>query len=283
MAKLNRNNVRKLVDSTSFQLFIVGVIFVNAVLIGVQTAVDNQGALEVLALVDALCVFVYVVEAALKIYALGGRYFRDAWNVFDFTITALSLMPTFLLPFPVQLVRALRLARIARIFRLVSAFRQMRVIIEAIGKSIPGIMWTALLLGIVLYVFDVAGLYLFGAEFPQYFGTLGTGAFTLFQLVTLEGWPDVARDIMSVHPSAWLFFIPYVMASSFIFMNVVVGIIIGTIEESTQAERINKDDDSEKQLRTELAELREQIKTVEYLLDKYDIEAVGIEERPSAE
>ena len=276
---MNRERVRALVETNAFQVFIVAVILVNAIVIGVQTTVAGEGPLALaLSVIDALCLIIYVVEAALKIRALGVGYFRSSWNVFDFTITAVSLLPAFLLPFPVQVLRVLRLARIARIFRLVSAFRQMRIIIEAIGKSLPGIAWTAILLAIVIYVFDVAGVYLYGAEYPEYFGSLPIGAFTLFQVVTLEGWPDIARDIMGVHPSAWLFFVPYVMVSSFIFVNVVVGIIIGTIEESTQAERINMDESAEKQLRTELAELREQIKTVEYLLDKYDLDEEGIDE-----
>ncbi|MBQ9004530.1 MAG: ion transporter [Eggerthellaceae bacterium] len=263
-----RERVRHLVDSRGFQGFVIGVIIANAVVIGVQTVALPEGVAFALRVFDAVCLAIYCVEAVLKIYAYRADYFKDGWNIFDFAIIVLSLVPDYLLPIPVQVARVLRLFRIARVFRLVSAFRQLRVIVEAIGRSVTGVVWTGLLLLIVIYVFDVAGVSLFGADFPEYFGNLGSGLFTLLQLVTLEGWADVARDIMAVYPLAWMYFAPYIVISSFVMVNVVLGIILGTIEESTQAARIDRAQGEDERLARELAELKAQVETVEYLLEK---------------
>lgn len=265
---MNREKYRALVEKRSFQTFIIVVIAINAITIGLQT-VFQEGTIGVaLELFDYVCLLVYIVEAYLKLRAYGSGYFRDGWNVFDFVIIVLSLVPPSIMPIPIQVARVLRLFRVARVFRLVSVFQQMRIIVEAIGKSLPGVAWTALLLVLVMYVFDVAGVFLFGEQFPEFFGDLGAGMFTLFTIVTLEGWPDIARTIIAAYPVAWLYFVPFVILSAFIMVNVVLGIIVSAIEERTQAARIDASETQDAQLSTELAELRAQVETVEYLLAK---------------
>ena len=265
---MQRERVRALVESRAFQTFIVIVIVTNAIGIGIQTGHLSEQVDTALKIFDWICLGIYIAEAALKLFAYGSSYFKDGWNIFDFSIIVISLIPYSLLPIPVQVARILRLLRLARMFKLVSAFRQLRIIIEAVGRAMSGVAWTALLLVLVMYIFDIAGVSLFGEAFPEYFGDLGKGLFTLFQLVTLEGWADVAQDVMQVSPAAWAYFVPYVIISAFIMVNVVLGIILNAIEESTQAERINRQDTEEAQLETELAELKAQIGTVQYLLEK---------------
>ena len=265
---MDREKYRTLVEKHSFQTFIIVVIAINAITIGLQT-VFQEGPINVaLETFDYVCLLIYIVEAYLKIRAYGTGYFKDGWNVFDFAIIVLSLVPPSIMPIPIQVARVLRLFRVARVFRLVSVFQQMRVIVEAIGKSLPGVAWTALLLLLIMYVFDVAGVFLFGEQFPEYFGDLGTGMFTLFTVVTLEGWPDIARTVIAAYPAAWLYFVPFVILSAFIMINVVLGIIVNAIEERTQAARIDASETQDAQLSTELAELRAQVETVEYLLAK---------------
>ena len=279
---MTRDKARAIVEKHSFQMFIITVIVVNAITIGLET-VFREGAVAIaLEVFDYLCLLIYIGEAYLKIRAWGGDYFKDGWNIFDFAIIVLSIMPPSIIPLPVQVARVVRLFRAARVFRLISVFHQMRIIVEAIGRSLPGVAWTALLLVLLMYVFDVAGVFLFGEQFPEYFGDLGAGMFTLFTVVTLEGWPDVARTIIATYPAAWLYFVPFVILSAFIMVNVVLGIIVSAIEERTQAARIDASESRDAQLSTELAELRAQVETVEYLLAKRAKAAEKEERKPSS-
>ena len=200
-------------------------------------------------------------------YAYGRDYFRDGWNVFDFAIIVLSLWPIRLVPLPVQLARTVRLFRAFRVFRLVSFFRQTRVIVESLVHSIPGVLWTFLLLMIIVYMFDVAGVFLFAEKCPVEFGSLSAGLWSLFQVVTLEGWPDLAHNVLEQYPLAWLYFVPFVVLASFIMVNIVLGIIVDAVDESRQCARVDEGA-TEAQLAQELEELKQQIETVQNLLEK---------------
>ena len=267
---MNRERIRGFVESRPFKLTVVTVIILNAIVIGIQTFPIPNELHVVLELFDNFCLLFYIVETILKIYALQKDYFKRPWNIFDLVIISLSCVPATVLPIPIQVARVLRVFRIGRAFRLVSILDQMRVIVEAIGKSIPGIAWTGFMLLVLMYVFDVAGISLFGEDFPEYFGNLSTGMFTLFQFATLEGWPDIAREVLAVYPAAWLYFIPYIVLTALIIMNVVVGIIVNTIEESTERARLDRTESFDTQLATELSRLKQQIETVECMLDEFE-------------
>ena len=266
-----------IVESRSFQLFVAAVICVNAITIGCETLDLPDGVILMLNIFDLACLGVYIVEAYLKISAYGNAYFQDGWNIFDFLIIVVSILVLLLsalaiaVQIPVQVLRTIRLFRVVRLFKLLSMFRKLRVIVEAIGRSIPSVLWTCLLLFIVLYVFDVIGVFVFSKEFPAYFDDLATGMFTMFQIVTLEGWPDIARPIIEAHPLAWLYFVPLVILTAFIMLNIILGIILETIAERRQAERVEPGA-TEVQLAQELDDLKAQIETVQRLLDKTNAE-----------
>lgn len=264
-----REKITTLVKSNAFQRFILALIVVNAITIGVETSIQSEGWLKAFVIFDAFCLSIYCIEIALKLIAFRGAYFKDPWNVFDFVIVAICLIPVGIIPFPPQVVRIFRIFRVFRVFRLVSAFKQMRVIVEAMGRSLPGVFWTALLLIIVYYVFAVIGTVLFGQEFPDWFGDIGKSFYTLFQVMTLESWSmGISRPVMEVFPYAWIYFVPFVIASAFIIVNVVVGIIVGTIDEANA--RVRRDESKERgdTLQIEFDKLKEQLQKVETLLDE---------------
>lgn len=267
-----RKRIKKLVESMRFRTFIVVVIVINAIAIGIMTADTSPEVDVAMGIIDLVCLIIYVIETGLKLYAWGRKYFDDGWNRFDFIIILLSIIPDSLFPIPIQVARVLRILRVARAFRLVSAFKQLRVIVEAVGRSMGGVAWTGLLLLLIMYIFDVVGVTLFADTFPEYFGSLRAGLLTLFELATLEGWNELANTVMAVHPAAWLYFIPYIVVSAFIMLNVVVGIILNAVEESSQIERIKHYGDTDTQLAAQLAELKEQVETVQYLLEKREHE-----------
>lgn len=263
-----QSKAQRIVESQWFQVFIMVVIAINAVTIGLETVALPEGVHAGLAVFDGVCLFIYVVEMVLKLITYRGSFFKDGWNDFDFIIVALCLIPAGILPIPVQVVRVFRIVRVFRVFRLVSAFRQMRVIVEAVGKSLPGVFWTAFLLIIIYYVFAVMGTSLFGQAFPEWFGDLGASFYTLFQVMTLESWSmGISRPVMEVFPWAWAYFVPFVVVSAFIIVNVVVGIIVGTIDETQKSVRLEEAKASGDTLAEEFEKLKEQLAKVETLVD----------------
>ena len=169
----SRERVRELVQSNRFEAVIMIIVIVNSIIIGIQTVDLPEPIATIFTIIDNVCLGIYIVEACLKIYAYHGSYFKDGWNIFDFAIIVLSLIPTQILPIPTQAARVIRVFRAFRAFKLISAFKQMRVIVEAVGKCIPGVAGTAVLLFIMFYVFAIIGTTLFGDAFPEFFGDLG--------------------------------------------------------------------------------------------------------------
>ena len=263
-----RERVRGFVESDPFKLAIMIIVVVNSVIVGVQTAQLPTGVSWTLNAIDVVFLVVYTAEAILKIYALGAGYFRDPWNVFDFLILLLCVASSAFVPIPAQAARVLRVFRVVRALRLVTAFKEMRIIVEAIGRSIPSVCWTALLLTVIMYVYAVIGTSLFGREFPDLFGNLGASLFTLFQTMTLEGWSgDVARPVMEVFPISWVYFVSFVVIAAFVALNVVVGIVVNTIEETQRNARNQEVLEGGSDLQREFLALREQLNRVEALIE----------------
>ncbi len=266
-----RDTALKIVEAKWFQPFIMAVIVLNAIIIGIETMDLPPQVAKALYVVDMVCLLIYIIEAVLKLSAYRLSYFKDPWNVFDFIIVLLCIIPANLLPIPVQVVRVLRTFRAFRVFRLISAFRHMRIIVEAMGRAIPGVGWTAVLLGIVYYVFAVIGTSLFGDTFPEWFGNLGDTFYTLFQVMTLESWSmGISRPVMEAYPFAWAYFVPFVILSAFIIVNVVVGIVVGTIDETQKSVQIEEELAAGAELSVEFAKLKEQMEVVQGLIQSYE-------------
>lgn len=269
-----REKAYSIAENIKFQSFIMAVIVLNAITLGIQTADLPQNVLSALMMFDNLCLIIYIAEAVIKIAAYGGKYFKDAWNVFDFVIILLCLIPANFLPISPQIARIIRIFRAFKAFRLVSSFRHMRIIVEAIAKSLPGIAWTAVLMLIIYYVYAVIGTVAFADVFPDHFGDLLGSFYTLFQCMTMESWSEgVSRPVMEVYPWAALYFVSFVIISGFIMINVVVGIVVGTIDESQkeleaelEAERNKNKPQGELALEQELKEVRAHLEEVERLL-----------------
>lgn len=221
------------VNHERFDIFISCVIVFNCIILGIQTMRTSSEIEVALAFADKACLAIYVVEIFLRFISNPRKYFKSGWNLFDVAIVLLSIIPD-LLPFPPQVARIIRIFRILRVLLLVSALKPLRRIITSLLKSLPSIFWTVFLLAVISYVYGISGYYLFGQDYPEYFGDLGSTLFTLFQLTTLENWAEIARDIMSTEPAAAVYFISFILISAFIIVNVVVGVIVSSIEETTR-------------------------------------------------
>jgi len=225
-----RRRVGDWVESPQVQRIIIALVIVNAITLGLETVpqlMAHWGA--PLRALDAALLTTFVFELLLKLWSQGLRFFRNGWNVFDFVVVGIALVPA---SGPLSVFRALR---VLRVLRLVSAIPKMRFVIESLLRSLPGLGSIGMLLLIVFYVFSVVATRLFGTQFPQWFGTLWGSAFSLFQIMTLEGWADIAREVMQVHPSAWVFFLGFILLATFTVLNFFIALIVKAMDEPAVA------------------------------------------------
>lgn len=215
-------------DRPRIRQFIIGVIIFNAILLGLETSPEVMGAAGTIILtLDWICLAIFVIEIALKLVAHGARFFRSGWNVFDFSIVGIALMPA------THGLSVLRALRILRVLRVISAAPRLRRVVEGFVTALPGMGSVFLLMGIIFYIGAVMATKLFGASFPEWFGTLGASFYSLFQIMTLESWSmGIVRPVMDVYPYAWLFFVPFIMVTTFAVVNLLVGLIVNSMQDA---------------------------------------------------
>jgi len=215
--------LRHWIASERIQHVIVALIIVNAVTLGLETssaAMEAAGGL--LKIIDHALLSVFVAEILVKLYAFGGRFFRNPWNVFDFLVVGVALLPA---------TGPLTVLRVLRVLRLVSMVPRFRFVVESLLRAVPGILSIAGLLLIVFYVAAVMATGFFGQVFPHWFGTIGESMYSLFQIMTLESWSmGIVRPVMEDYPHAWLFFVPFVIVTSFAVLNLFIALIVNSMQ-----------------------------------------------------
>lgn len=223
---------QSLVEASWFGKFIIYVILINAVILGVQTSKSiSQETIELLDFFDQICLTIFVVEIGLKLFAYRGQFFKSGWNNFDFIIIAVALIPA---SGDLAMLRALR---ILRLLRLINAVPSMRRVVSGMLHSIPGVFSVGGLLAILFYIGAVMSTSLFGDKFPEWFGDIAKSMYTLFQIMTFESWSmGIVRPVMEVYPYSWLFFIPFIIVTSFTVLNLFIGIIIDAMNEAKEEE-----------------------------------------------
>ncbi|MBB4265176.1 ion transporter [Roseospira visakhapatnamensis] len=232
-----RGRVGRLVEGGPFQRLIMALIVLNAVTLGLETSARAMAAAgPVLTAIDKVVLGVFVVEIAGKLWYRRLSFFRNGWNVFDFTIVGIALVPA---TGPLAVLRALR---ILRVLRLISVVPQMRRVVGALLTAIPGLLSVGAIIALVFYVGAVLSTKLFGASFPDWFGTIGASMYTLFQIMTLESWSmGIVRPVMEAYPLSWLFFVPFIVATSFAILNLFIGIIVDSMQMVHQREKEEDD------------------------------------------
>jgi voltage-gated sodium channel len=228
-----RSAIWRLVEGPLAQRLVIAIILLNGVILGLETSAHAMSvAGDALIAFDRVCLAVFVIELALKLVAWGPRFFRSGWNLFDFIVVGISLLPA---TGDLSILRALR---VLRVLRLVSVVPDMRRIVQALLQAIPGMASIAALLALVYYVFGVMATRLFGETFPEWFGTIGQSVFSLFQVMTLDAWSDgLVRPMLEVHPHAWLFFVPFILVTSFAVLNLFVAIIVNSMQRMHEEEQ----------------------------------------------
>jgi len=235
------STIARVVDSSAFSVVVFAAIFANAAVLGAETysgfAARHRETLETL---NGVFLGVFVVELTLRLASYGrrpGDFFRSGWNVFDFVVVGCAFVPGLS-----SNSTLLRLARLLRVVRVVRVFPDLRVIVLAMARSLPPLGSMAVLVTLLLYVYGIVGWILFGAEDPERWGNVGTAMLNLFVMLSLENLPANLEAGMRIHPWSWIYFVSYALIASFIVINVLIGIVLNSLEETRkiEAERIER-------------------------------------------
>ncbi len=220
-----------LLRSRRWEQAIIAIIVLNSIILGLETEPGIMAAYgPVLHVIDAVILGIFVVEIGLRIYASGPRFFRDPWSLFDFAVVAIALVPA---AGPFQVLRALR---ILRVLRLISVMPALRRVVGGLIAALPGMSSIVVLMAMLFYVAAVMATNLFGEAFPDWFGHLGASLYTLFQVMTLESWSmGIVRPVMEAYPYAWMFFVPFILLSTYAVLNLFIGVIVAAMQEETEA------------------------------------------------
>ncbi|MGY8640374.1 MAG: ion transporter [Verrucomicrobiales bacterium] len=254
-----KSRCQALVASPLFNRFIIGVILLAGTLVGIEThepAMAMAKYHDLLKTLDAFVLFIFILEIVIKMIALAPRpqdFFKDPWNVFDFIIVAVCLVPATGGFGPV-----LRLFRLLRVLRLLSAVPKLQLLVSALLKSLPSMLYVSVLLLLLFYVYAVAGVMFFAQNDPVHFGHLGDALLSLFRVVTLEDWTDVmylqiygsnfydgynmsAENLAAHYPEfkpqaqpilATIYFVSFVLLGTMVMLNLVIGVIVNGMDDA---------------------------------------------------
>jgi len=266
-----QSRVRAFVEIPRFGQFILALILLNAVILGMETSASLMAQYgPTLLLLDKILLSIFVVELLLRIFAYRTAFFRDPWSLFDLAVVAIALIPA---SGPLAVLRSLRVLRVLRVLSMVPSMRR---VVSALLGSLPGLSSIALVLVLIYYVFAVMATKIFGAAFPEWFGSIGASFYTLFQVMTLESWSmGISRPVMEQFPYAWLFFVPFILVATFTMLNLFIAIIVNTMqtfseeEHAAQREEEKQAELKEQQLlHSELKAIREELQQLRETMQK---------------
>lgn len=246
------------IESRRVQHAIVILIIINAVILGLETSSSVMSHIGPFLIgADRIILAVFVLEIGIKLFAYRLRFFSVAWNVFDFVVVGIALIPA---SGPLAVLRALR---VLRVLRLISMVPKLRFIVEALLHAVPGIASIAGLMLLLFYVFAVMATGLFGDSFPQWFGSIGGSMYTLFQIMTLESWSmGIVRPVMEEYPYAWLFFVPFILIATFTMLNLFIGIIVDTMQTMHEADHARDRGEIENTIHQESGAIEQEIRAL---------------------
>ncbi|WP_323005253.1 ion transporter [Pseudorhodobacter sp.] len=233
-----RQRVAFWISKPSTQRLITAVIMFNAVLLGLDTSETVMSRIgPMISALDTLCLIIFILEISLKLFALDVRFFKSGWNIFDTLVIGIAILPG------AQSLSVLRALRILRVLRVISVAPSLRRVVEGFVTALPGMGSVFLLMAIIFYIGSVMATKLFGPTYPEWFGTIGHSAYSLFQIMTLESWSmGIVRPVMVDYPYAWAFFVPFIMMTTFAVVNLLVGLIVNSMQDAhNQAENERTD------------------------------------------
>lgn len=252
------NLLAQTIASPRFEKFITVIIVLNAITLGLETSafvMEQIGSL--LVVIDKIFLAIFTLELLARIGLHRLRFFRDPWSLFDLIIVSISLLPAS------GSLSVLRSLRVLRTLRLISVSPHLRKVVSGLLSAIPGLGAVGAIMGLLFYVSSVMATKLFRETFPDLFGTMGESSYTLFQVMTLEGWSmEVVRPVMEKHPYAWVFFVPFIVITTFTMLNLFIAVIVNSMQadsESAAKDRAQSGHDERQQILLEMQRLSQKV------------------------
>ncbi len=251
-------SLRQLLESKRFEWTITALIIFNAIIMGMETNKTLQAEIgPLLHALDQALLITFTFELAARLFVYRKRFFTDPWSIFDSTIIIIAWLPA------TGGLSVLRALRILRVLRLISVVPSLRSVVTGLISALPGMGSIVMLLTLVFYIFAVMGTSLFAEAFPQWFGSLSMSSYTLFQVMTLESWSmGIVRPIMEVFPYAWLFFVIFIVCTTFTVLNLFIGIIVSAMSaEGDEAAAVERDklNQNQQEMIEQIRLLREEV------------------------
>ena len=250
------NSLKKIVEKPQFETFVLTVIFLNSITLGLETSPEIMAAYgQTLHFLDKLFLVFFTIEIILKIMIYKYKFFKDPWNIFDFLIVGSSAFPS------AGSISILRALRALRALRMISIIPTLKKVVSSLLSSIPGLGAITGIVCLLFYVGAVIATRLFSANFPEWFGNIGKSLYSLFQIMTLESWSmGIVRPIMEKHPLAWAFFIPFILVTTFTFLNLMVAVMVNAMDSNTEEDQNKKSQDNKDEIIREIQSLREEVR-----------------------
>ncbi|MFO8046329.1 MAG: ion transporter [Halomonas sp.] len=266
-----RDRFERLRSHKAFELTVITIIVVSALLIGAKTYEEEVSRFQAAMLwLDVAVTVFFLIEILIRMAAEKRLrdFFRKGWNIFDFLIVTASLIPLD----DSEMVLLARLLRIFRVLRLVSMIPELRMLIAALFKSIPRMGYVVLLMFIIFYIYGALGSFLFASVDEKLWGNISLAMLTLFQVATFESWATaVLYPTMEHYPYAWIYFLTFIFLNAFIFLNMMIGIVLDVMQKESLAIELETGEGEAAELhglRDDVRQMRDQLSRMEALLDR---------------
>ncbi|MBP9877317.1 MAG: ion transporter [Alphaproteobacteria bacterium] len=225
------DSLRKIIVTKVWDYSVIVLILINTIVLGMETypaLMESHGVL--LKQIDQMILYLFVIEISCRLIVYRSEFFTQPWSFFDFLVVSIALVPS------QDAFSALRAARALRVLRMISIFPKLRGVIEGLIKAVPGICAIGAVMAIIICVFGLMASKLYGADYPDWFGNLHLSVFSLFQIMTLEGWPDIVRTVMEEKPFAWIFFVIYILIATFSILNLFIAVVVEAMQRNHEVE-----------------------------------------------
>ncbi|MBF7071879.1 ion transporter [Glaciecola sp. MH2013] len=239
-----------------FEFFVITVIIVSALEIGAKTYDLSEGTLLFTKYLDVFITLFFLIEISIRFLAEEKKadFFKSGWNIFDTIVVIISLIPVN----ESETALLARLVRIFRVLRMVSIIPELRILINSLLQALPRLGYVVLLMFIIFYIYAAIGSFLFHDINSVLWGNIAISMLTLFRVMTFEDWTDIQYETMEVYPMSWLFYMTFIFFTAFAFLNMVIGIVVGVMDEEMHKERL-KSEPSMSELQAQIQGLEKQI------------------------
>ncbi|MCG8672895.1 MAG: ion transporter [Pseudomonadales bacterium] len=257
----------KIRSNKAFELFVVFVIIFSALVIGAKTYDIPPQLLFLVGWLDWFITAVFLIEIIVRYLGEERKadFFKQGWNIFDTLIVTVSLIPAE----NTEMALIGRLIRIFRVLRMVSIIPELRLLLNSLIKALPQLGYVMLLMFIIFYIYAAIGATFFAAINEVLWGDISRALLTLFRVMTFEDWTDVMYETMTIYPLSWIFYVTFIFFTAFAFLNMVIGIIVGVLEEEHAKERAKQDKLDGKITMEDLAVQIQELKTMMAAQESY--------------